>query len=226
MALDVRTDGSGRHVHRYEHRRVLSSHSRGNHEHYARGRTGRQDRIGLGGGSALEEPELLRIPDDELVEPRTNASVLVAGQDEWEQIVSHLVKAGMLEREVEEETLRYRGAPVRNGMFGVHKGWMMREDGTWLRTLRLIVNLIPSNSFQRQVPYRTSEQMGYAPLWGQLYVHESEVVLCCAEDQKQCFHLRVLCAEQKGGRLVPWGWEPASCISSRAVSANGMEQHC
>ena len=137
----------------------------------------------------VEEPNLLRIPDEELVDPRTFASVQVAGQDEWESIVSHLVAAGMLEREVEEETLCYKGEPVRNGMFGVHKNWVMKEDGSWLRTLRLIVNLIPSNSFQRRVPYRTSEQMGYAPLWGQLYVHESEVVLCCAEDQKQCFHL-------------------------------------
>ena len=137
----------------------------------------------------VAEPELLRIPDEELVDPRMFASVQVAGQDEWERIVSHLVDAGMLEREVEGETLTYKGEPVRNGMFGVHKGWVMRDDGTWLRTLRLIVNLIPSNSFQRRVPYRTSEQMGYAPLWGQLYVHDSEVVLCCAEDQKQCFHL-------------------------------------
>ena len=70
----------------------------------------------------------------------------------------------MLEREVEAETLRYKGDPVRNGMFGVHKGWVMRDNGTWLRTLRLIVNLIPSNSFQRRVPYRTSDRMGYAPL--------------------------------------------------------------
>ena len=137
----------------------------------------------------VEEPNLLQIPDEELVDPRTFASVQVAGQDEWERIVSHLVAATMLEREVEEETLCYKGEPVRNGMFGVHKNWVMKEDGSWLRTLQLIVNLIPSNSFQRRVPYRTSEQMGYAPLWGQLYVHESEVVLCCAEDQKQCFHL-------------------------------------
>lgn len=99
----------------------------------------------------VEDPDLLRIPDDEVVDPRTHASVQVAGQDEWERIVSHLVEAGMLEREVESETLRYKGEPLRNGKFGVRKGWVMKEDGSWLRTLRLIVNLIPSNSFQRRV---------------------------------------------------------------------------
>ena len=71
-------------------------------------------------------------------------------------------------------------------MFGVDEGWVMRQDGSWPRTLKLIVNLIPSNSFQRRVPYRTSERM---PLWRPLYVHESEVVLRCTEDLKQCFHL-------------------------------------
>lgn len=69
----------------------------------------------------VENPDLLRIPDEELVDPRTSATVQVASQEEWEQIVSHLVKAGMLEREVEAETLRCKGEPVRNGMFGVHK---------------------------------------------------------------------------------------------------------
>jgi hypothetical protein len=69
--------------------------------------------------------------------------VQVTSQEEWDKIVSHLVDAGMLEREVESETLKYRGEPVRNGAFGVHKSWVLKEDGEWLRTLRLIINMIP-----------------------------------------------------------------------------------
>ena len=137
----------------------------------------------------VEDPSLLRIPDEELVCPRTSAKVQVTSQEEWNKIVARLVEAGMLEREVPEETLEYQGEKVRNGAFGVHKAWVLQEDGTWLRTLRLIINMIPGNSFQRRMPERASERMGYAPLWGQLLLHEDEVILCCAEDQKHCFHI-------------------------------------
>lgn len=137
----------------------------------------------------VDDPSLLRIPDEELIGPRTSALVQVTSQEEWDKIVSHLVDAGMLEREVESETLKYRGEPVRNGAFGVHKSWVLKEDGEWLRTLRLIINMIPGNSFQRRMPVRASEKMGYAPLWGNLYLHEDEIIICAAEDQKRCFHI-------------------------------------
>jgi site-specific DNA-cytosine methylase len=137
----------------------------------------------------VNQPDLLRIPDEELVCPRTSAVVQVESQDEWNKVVAHLVAAGMLEREVPSETLRFKDVPVRNGAFGVHKKWVMKEDGRWLRTLRLIINMIPGNSFQRRMPVRASEKMGYAPLWGNLYLHDDEVIICAAEDQKHCFHI-------------------------------------
>ena len=134
-------------------------------------------------------PDLLRIPDEELVHPRTSAAVQVSSQAEWDRVVAHLVQAQMLEREKSGETLKYKGAPVRNGAFGVHKAWVLRGDQTWLRSLRLIINLIPANTFQRRVPSRPSQKMGYGPSWGSLYLHDDEVLLCCAEDQKHCFHI-------------------------------------
>eukprot|EP00435_Cladocopium_sp_Y103_P011463 s1363_g3.t1 len=137
----------------------------------------------------VEDPTLLRIPDEELIGPRTTAQVQVTSQEEWDKIVSHLVDSGMFEREVEAETLRYQGDPVRNGAFGVHKAWVLKENGEWLRTLRLIINLIPGNSFQKRMPIRASEKMGYAPLWGNLYLHDDEIIICAAEDQKHCFHI-------------------------------------
>ena len=137
----------------------------------------------------VEDPSLLRIPDEELIAPRTRAAVQVESQSEWDAIVAHLVSAGMLEREVPSETLCYKGEEVRNGAFGVHKAWILEEDGSWFRTLRLIINMIPGNSFQRRMPVRASEKMGYAPLWGNLYLHDDEIVICSAEDQKHCFHI-------------------------------------
>ena len=38
-------------------------------------------------------------PDDELIDPRTFAKVHVDSDEEWNRVVAHLVKAGMLERE-------------------------------------------------------------------------------------------------------------------------------
>ena len=137
----------------------------------------------------VEDPSLLRMPDEDLIAPRTRAAVQVESQAEWDAIVGHLVTAGMLEREVPAETLCYKGEEVRNGAFGVHKAWVMEEDGSWFRTLRLIINMIPANSFQRRMPVRASEKMGYAPLWGNRYLHDDEIVICSAEDQKHCFHI-------------------------------------
>ena len=59
----------------------------------------------------------------------------------------------------------------------------------WLRVLRLIINLIPTNAMQRRLPRCPSKHMGYAPLWGQVVLLEGEVMLFYAEDQKHCFHI-------------------------------------
>eukprot|EP00438_Fugacium_kawagutii_P008177 Skav214671 [mRNA] locus=scaffold923:459186:464944:+ [translate_table: standard] len=135
------------------------------------------------------DPELLRIPENELIDPKTEAKVHVENDEEWNKVVRHLVEAGMLEREVESETLTYKDKKVRNGAFGVHKGWQQNENGSFTRTLRLIINLIPSNGFQRKTPTRPSQHMGYSPLWGQMALLEDEVVMCYGEDQRHCFHV-------------------------------------
>ena len=90
---------------------------------------------------SVESPKDLRIPEEELVAPRTHAAVQVTSQEEWDKIAEHFVGAGMLEREVKEETVRHGDTEVRHGAFGVHKAWVLREDGSWLRTLRLIINI-------------------------------------------------------------------------------------
>ena len=46
----------------------------------------------------------MRIPDDELRELPPVAPVLVENNWEYDRIISHLVEAGMMEREVEFET--------------------------------------------------------------------------------------------------------------------------
>lgn len=135
------------------------------------------------------DPELLRIPDDELGEIKHSAPVLVESNAEYDLIVENLVKAGMFEREVESETLKVLDKPVYNGMFGVHKSWIDQGQGEWMRTLRLIINLIPSNLTQRRMPQQPSKHMGYAPLWGSMALLDGEVILSYGEDVRHCFHI-------------------------------------
>jgi hypothetical protein len=97
--------------------------------------------------------------------------------------------SGIFEAEVPEETVQFRGAPVLNGMFGVHKAWKETGPGRWQRVFRLIINLIPTNSLQRRLPVRSSCHMAYAPLWGRMVLFEDEVALYYAEDQSYCFHV-------------------------------------
>ena len=59
----------------------------------------------------------------------------------------------------------------------------------WFRTLRLIVNLIPSNHCQRRMPLQASKRMGYAPMWGTMVLLEDEVIMPFGEDIKHCFHI-------------------------------------
>eukprot|EP00435_Cladocopium_sp_Y103_P045377 s505_g13.t1 len=134
-------------------------------------------------------PDLLRIPDDELGDVKYSAPVLVESDAEYDLIVRHLVKAGMFEREVEEETVKVNDTPIYNGLFGVHKGWIDEGGGNWRRSLRLIVNLIPTNLLQRRMPEQASKSMGYAPLWGNMVLLDNEVILAYGEDIKHCFHI-------------------------------------
>ena len=137
----------------------------------------------------VENPDLLRIPDDELADVPMSAPVLVESDAEYDLIVHHLVRAGMFEKEVEIETLRVHGKPVHSGLFGVHKTWKIDDKGTPWRTLRLIVNLVPSNTCQRRMPLQPSKHMGYAPLWGSMCLLNDEVILCYGEDIRHCFQI-------------------------------------
>ena len=49
----------------------------------------------------VKDPSLLRIADDEIADPRFEAPVLVESDKEFDLIMGHLVKSGMLERKIE-----------------------------------------------------------------------------------------------------------------------------
>ena len=49
--------------------------------------------------------------------------------------------------------------------------------------------LDPLKYLPKTDPNEALAEDGYGPSWGSLYLHDDEVVLCCAEDQKHCFHV-------------------------------------
>ena len=111
-----------------------------------------------------------------------------------------------------------------NAMFGVHKGWQEQADGSWLRTLRLIINLIPSNQVQSRVPGQPSAHMGYSPIWGQIALLEDEVILCYAEDARHCFHIFSPSPKWRGYFVM--GKVAASSSATGQECANGLVEHC
>ena len=142
----------------------------------------------------------------------------------------------MLAREVESETLRLNEHPVYNGLFGVHKGWKEDEHGQWFRTLRLIVNLIPSNKCQGRLPVQASKKMGYSPMWGRMTLLEDEVVMCYAEDLRRCFHVFspgrkwrgyfVLNKRASGSAFADGVSEHARPRAKGEVGAHGVDEYC
>ena len=136
----------------------------------------------------LADPLLMLLPPGDLPEEIPAAKVMVQGQQEYELLVARCFELGIMEGCRLNEAYHHNGKPVLNGLFGVHKRWMETPSGSKLQVLRLITNLIPSNTLLK--PHvGASQAMGYAPLWGQIYLEADEVLLVSSEDQTACFHL-------------------------------------
>lgn len=135
----------------------------------------------------LRDPNAVRLPEGEVPDPLPTAKVNVRSQYDYEKLIIALAQLGIVEPEIPSETVRHRGRPVYNGLFGVHKKWGTDEQGQPLRILRLIVNLVPTNALQRHCGLK-SKRMGYAGLWPQLLLHDGELMVMYSEDQVGSFH--------------------------------------
>ena len=79
----------------------------------------------------LLDPDLVRLPSDQVPDPLPTASVNIESAEAWAELVAELVTLGIAEAEVPSETVKHNGVPVYNGMFGVHKAWVetKHEEG-------------------------------------------------------------------------------------------------
>ena len=150
-----------------------------------------QDLVGPATHAWLSDPELMLLPEAELPEVVPKAKVMVQGQVHYEEVIRRCFELGLMEGCHLSDAHHHKGHPVLNGLFGVHKKWINQEDGSRLQVLRLITNLIPSNSLLK--PHiGASQAMGYAPLWSQIHLEADEVLVMSSEDQTACFHLYVM----------------------------------
>eukprot|EP00438_Fugacium_kawagutii_P009954 Skav231148 [mRNA] locus=scaffold4611:65775:69738:+ [translate_table: standard] len=99
----------------------------------------------------------------------------------------------------EPEVMRYRGTKVLNGMFGVRKKGVASCGRP---ILRLIMNMIPSNS----VHITLAGRVGRLPnicAWGHTVCEADELVTICQSDMSAAFYLFAL----------PRGWKRQLCFN-------------
>lgn len=104
----------------------------------------------------LHPDDCIRTPDEANRLPRLQGKVHVVSEDKLE-LAKLLVARGICGWTEESDVFRFQGERVLNGLFGVPKSTCL-SDGR--PVLRLIMNLIPSNSVMRQLQGSVQELPG------------------------------------------------------------------
>jgi len=109
---------------------------------------------------------------------------------EWPSIAKRLVELGVCARLKRSELITHHGQALLNGIFGVSKGKQVYcpKRCMMVNVLRLIINLIPSNSLQRII----SGDVGALPHFGQwlgLELLDGEVLVWNGEDMSCAFYI-------------------------------------
>ena len=135
----------------------------------------------------LLDPDMVRLDDAEVDGPLARAR-LHAADGEITGLVELLVRRGLAEPIAEEEVWHHRGRPVLAGIFGVEKKGEQVSPTDSRPRLRLIINMVPSNSLQRVIPgdIATLPTTGQ---WNQIHLLQHEVMLMSSSDRKCFFYL-------------------------------------
>ena len=153
----------------------------------------------------LESPSECLVEDVGQELPKLQAKVHVEAEEKL-KLGKLLVERNICTWVKDSEVLRFRNQQVLNGMFGVEKSKKL-EDGR--SVLRLIMNLIPSNSIHRVISGRVHE-LPHITRWCSIVLEENEVMHVCQSDMTAAFYLfkipevwhRHLCFDLKAA-----GWQ-------------------
>eukprot|EP00435_Cladocopium_sp_Y103_P022889 s2074_g5.t1 len=141
----------------------------------------------------LERPEKLLVEDTGQWLPKLQGRVHVE-KDELTKIADELVKRGVCNWIPFEKVVEFRGQKVLNGLFGVTKPGLAENNKP---ILRLIMNLVPSNSVLKQFKGFT-KRLPHITSWLSTFVDEGEELRIWQSDMSNAFYLFKL----------PVAWQP------------------
>lgn len=116
-------------------------------------------------------------------------------KSEWYRVCKVLYERGIIESIPLEKVFHAHGAPVLNGAFAVLKKG--KAQGGETKVTRLIMNFVPTNSFQRLMAGDLST-LNSSSAWTQLLLRNDEVLLWSGDDQRGAFYAWAL----------PESWRP------------------
>lgn len=157
----------------------------------------------------LENPSLTEVEDVGQPVPRLQGRVNVR-EGERMHVASLLVERGICKWYPEDEVFEFRGTKVKNGLFGVVKPG--RAVGG-VETLRVIMNLIPSNALHSVIP-GSVHRLPTISQWTSIFLGPGERIEVSQADITSAFYLFELSWEQAMIRppvtpyvrgFCPWG---------------------
>ena len=142
------------------------------------------DWVGPSTRRLLENPSLCEIEDCGQQVPRLTGRVHIQEGEKLE-VARLLVERGICKWYPEKEVFRFRGTSVKNGMFGVVKPGKVIEGR---ETLRVIMNLIPSNSIHSIIPGAV-HRLPTITQWTSIFLGPGERVEVSQADITSAFYL-------------------------------------
>lgn len=198
--------------------------------------------------SFLLKPHECIVSDEGQSLPKLQAKVHIENKDR-EKLAHLLVERQICDWVDFDEVLEYRGEKVLNGLFGVAKTSAL-DDGR--AHLRLIMNLIPSNSVMLQLS-GCVQDLPSVTQYISVVLEEEESLRLCQSDMTSAFYLFSLPSEwkrflafdlvlpgeklgkQRGSRyalccrVLPMGWASAVSVmqevSQQLLDAHGLPGH-
>lgn len=134
--------------------------------------------------SFLTKPAECVVLDEGQKLPKLQAKVHIVAEDRV-SVANLLVERNICAWVELESVFKFRGTMVLNGMFGVAKGSQL-DDGR--RHLRVIMNLIPSNSIMSQLTGCVHELPGISQYMS-ITLGENETLSLCQSDMTSAFYL-------------------------------------
>ena len=132
----------------------------------------------------LTRPNAMVIEDKGQNLPKLQGKINIVKED-LEDVIGELCRRNVCDWVPLDEVLHYRGQPVLNGMFGVEKPQKLGDNSP---VLRVIMNLVPSNSVHHQLTGGTSS-LPFIGQWLSVVLDGSQEIRTWQSDMSSAFYL-------------------------------------